>query len=132
MTVIGDVRAEQLPNGVIRCFLPTRSTDARAWGEAKASPHGECAGEDLNLHVPGDTRPSTLRVYQFRHQRVDAAFYSRRRGRDYVIGMSSRSSVSRSDSSHAGSASFWPSVTEGSSTRKPGPSVAISIRIPSG
>src|SRR6185503_1695967 len=30
-----------------------------------------CAGEDLNLHAPRGTRPSTLRVYQFRHQRVD-------------------------------------------------------------
>ena len=28
-----------------------------------------CAGEDLNLHDPKVTRPSTLRVYQFRHQR---------------------------------------------------------------
>ncbi len=29
-----------------------------------------CAGEDLNLHALAGTRPSTLRVYQFRHQRV--------------------------------------------------------------
>ena len=31
----------------------------------------QCAGEDLNLHGPKATRPSTLRVYQFRHQRGD-------------------------------------------------------------
>ena len=29
-----------------------------------------CAGEDSNLHALADTRPSTLRVYQFRHPRV--------------------------------------------------------------
>ena len=29
-----------------------------------------CAGEDLNLHGVAPTRPSTLRVYQFRHQRA--------------------------------------------------------------
>lgn len=29
-----------------------------------------CAREDLNLHDPRVTRPSTLRVYQFRHWRV--------------------------------------------------------------
>ena len=39
-----------------------------------------CAGEDLNLHAPRGTRPSTLRVYQFRHQRVDAPLYSRAAG----------------------------------------------------
>jgi hypothetical protein len=32
----------------------------------------KCAGEDLNLHAPKGTRPSTLRVYQFRHQRAAA------------------------------------------------------------
>jgi hypothetical protein len=33
-------------------------------------PRAKCAGEDLNLHDLAATRPSTLRVYQFRHQRV--------------------------------------------------------------
>jgi hypothetical protein len=35
-----------------------------------AGPVFACAGEDLNLHGPKATRPSTLRVYQFRHQRA--------------------------------------------------------------
>ena len=42
-------------------------------GTPKAAQPGgfrACAGEDLNLHGPyRATRPSTLRVYQFRHQR---------------------------------------------------------------
>ena len=40
-----------------------------------------CAGEDLNLHALAGTRPSTLRVYQFRHQREGRAHPSRFRGR---------------------------------------------------
>ncbi len=29
-----------------------------------------CAREDLNLHLRKETRPSTVRVCQFRHSRV--------------------------------------------------------------
>ena len=35
----------------------------------------KCAGEDLNLHTLAGTRPSTLRVYQFRHPRLFGFLY---------------------------------------------------------
>ena len=43
-----------------------------AKGARTGRPSHACAGEDLNLHDPKVTRPSTLRVYQFRHQRARA------------------------------------------------------------
>src|SRR6476646_10078688 len=49
------------------------ATDAGTRHLTNSGPVGgpeECAGEDLNLHELALTRPSTLRVYQFRHQRA--------------------------------------------------------------
>jgi len=62
----------------------------------------------------------------------DLAFATTKGTKLYVIGASSRSSVERSGSSQGGSASICPRRVGASSTMNPGPSVAISCRIPSG
>ena len=80
---------------------------------------------------PKGTRPSTLRVYQFRHQRVEARQCSRAPQLRDRLRARARASRARPRATAAARAPR-PSDSRGSSTRNPGPSVAISSRIPSG
>lgn len=54
------------------------------------------------------------------------------RWRFYSIGFNPASICARRGSRNGGNASFWPSVSIGSSVANPGPSVAISNRMPLG
>ena len=115
---------------------PPRSAGRAPRNPARAGPRRAAAGTWLSPAVaerrpaPSASRPRvSTEARPSRHSARTAAPGKRRR---QSIGTRPRSIASRRSSRNGGSDSRCPSVSNGSSTAKPGPSVAISNRLPPG